>query len=127
MKRIISALVFGCSLLIPVQTAGDEAVVLLAVTPGFDYAPVAATYKVTVPPHKDNIWMCWGFFREDSVIYARKSCEQLNGIYSAKVHWFTYKDLPKGEYNAWVQVYRVPYRMAGEAKAMFRVLPSLGG
>ena len=76
-----------------------------------------------VTSHQDNIQFCVGYRIMDypEELTSRRSCQQLNGIYSPKVFWFEYKGLSAEQYVAFVEVIRVPNRLAGIAKANFTI------
>lgn len=114
-------------LCLPAHIAGDEPVIALTVTPVFSYAPATVRYKITIQPHKDNFWYCFGYISDEATVGERLSCQQLNGIYGAKVYWHEYKQLLKGEYTAFARVYRVPNRIAGESTQQFRVIENVQG
>ena len=124
MKKLLLTLFLFSALLV---SPSSEDVVSLKVT--FDKsntAPATPTFKIAISPHKDNIHYCWGFVSNDAVVMYRRSCQQLNGIYSPIVIWQEYKNLGSGTYKAFVEIYRVPNRKAGESTFNFRILPALG-
>lgn len=68
--------------------------------------------------------MCWGY---ESQTDFRRSCEELEGIKAPKNYWFTYKNVPKGSYEAFVELFRAPKAaLAGSYTAKFRVFPEIG-
>ena len=101
----------------------ESDVVSIAVSPNVQPAPGKIKLKLVVTSHQDNIQFCVGYRYSDEPdeLTLRRSCQQLNGIYSPKVFWFEYKGLSAGEYQAFVEIVRVPSRLAGTAKANFTI------
>jgi len=106
----------------------EPAVVTLSLSqrPEEMWEPGKVRYKVQIEPHRDNIQFCYGYSSDNAKVYYRESCQQLNGIYSPRTMFFEYSGLGEGNYLAFVKVYRVPNRLAGEATDRFRILPPLG-
>lgn len=91
------------------------------------WEPGKVRYVIRIEPHRDNFWFCAGFVSPDAYVSERKSCQQLNGIYSPKYYYFEYKNLTEGNYRAFIQVYRVPNRLVLQPEVPFRILPPLAG
>ena len=92
-------------LLMPTALGGPKAITL-AVTPSFQYPPGSVRYTITIPPHPDNSWYCWGWESLDSITPERQSCEQLEGLDSPKVRWKFYDNIPEGHYTGMVMLFR---------------------
>ena len=105
--------------LILISTVTAEEVITLTVNPTQQFAPGHVMLKVRVPRYFENVVLCFGFESEN---LARSSCIQWDGINAPLVMWQEYKSLPPGEYQAFAVLYRVPNRVAGQAKAQFRVV-----
>lgn len=97
----------------------SEEIVKLEVTPAHQFEPGTIRLKITVPTHKDNVYICFGY---DSEVLSRRSCQQWIGVYAPRTLHIEYKALPAGQYSAFVQLYRAPNRLAGYDQAPFQVL-----
>lgn len=119
---ISKLLLVGLLLFSPFVSA-DE-IVGLEVSPNVQWEPGKIKLKITVDPHQDNVQFCVGYRYADDppeIGDLRRSCQQLNGIYSPKVLWIEYKGIPASEYQAFAEVYRAPNRLAGRVQANFVV------
>ena len=106
----------------PVVSNASEEVVSLQVTPNLQQEPGIVQYKFKIPNHKDNVLFCVGWTSDDAAVVWRRSCQQLNGIYSPQLYQFEYQKLVEGTYQAFAIVYRAPNYVAGKAIANFIVL-----
>lgn len=106
---------------------GDPEVATLALhqQPVDRWEPGKVRYTIRIETHKDNFWFCAGFVSPDAYVAERVSCQQLNGIYSPRYFYFEYTKLTEGHYKAFVQVFRVPNRLATQVEVPFRILPPL--
>ena len=105
----------------------SQDVVKLEATPNVQWEPGKIKLKVTIQPHRDNIQYCVGYtYSEDppELQPLRRSCQQLNGIYTPRVYWIEYKGILPGEYFAFAEVIRVPNRLASRVQANFVVMVS---
>lgn len=93
---------------------------------GAQYAPAIVRYKITVEPYFENVWYCWGWTSDDAPIIERRSCQQLNGQAGPRTSYFEYRNVGEGNYEAFVEVYRAPNRIAAKTTKPFRILPALG-
>lgn len=89
------------------------------------WEPGKVRYVIKIESHLDNFWFCAGYVSPDAYISERTSCQQLNGIYSPRYFYFAYTQLTEGHYKAFVQVFRVPNRLAIQVEVPFRILPPL--
>lgn len=122
---LISALVTSSPSSLTAAPEPDE-IVKLEVSPNIQWEPGIIKLKITVQSHVDNIQLCMGYtYKEDppELQPLRRSCQQLNGIYSPRVYWIEYKSITFGEYFAFAEVIRVPHRLASKAQANFIVTP----
>ena len=112
--------------LLSLGVAKDDPVVSLQVSPNIQYEPGKIKLKISVASHQDNTQFCIGYrvMGEPEELTIRRSCQQLNGIYSPRVFWFEYKGIPAEQYIAFATVIRAPKRLAGTAQAQFQVLSS---
>ena len=112
--------------LLSLGLAQDNSVVSLQVTPNIQYEPGKIRLKLVIASHQDNTQFCIGYrvMGEPEELTIRRSCQQLNGIYSPRVFWFEYKGIPAEQYIAFATVIRAPSRLAGTAQAQFQVLSS---
>ena len=99
----------------------ESPVTTLHVTPAQQYYPGTVLFQVSITPHRDNFWLCNGWQNETTGKY-RKSCQQLNGIYSPRLFQFEWRLLEVGKYVGFVEVYRTPNYLAGDATEPFTVL-----
>ena len=116
-------LILAFLLTLPIIPNQSQTVVSLTVSPNVQAEPGTIKLKVSVEPNPDNIQFCVGYryLDESEELALRRSCQQLNGIYSPKVFWFEYKGLPAAQYVAFVEIIRAPSRIAGIAKAYFTI------
>ena len=115
-------LLLSILLLVPAIGWGDSDTPLwLEVLPTHQFAPGHVRYKIRVQSHRDNIGLCFGYSQPNKF---RRSCMQLNGIYSPRLYWQEYHDLPAAEYEAFVELYRAPNRIAAKEPKKFIVLAS---
>lgn len=101
--------------------AAAEPVITLTITPTQQFAPGTITLKMRVPRDHQNFQLCFGF---ESDYITRSSCMLWDGSNAPLVQWQEYRNLPAGQYEAFAQLWRVPNRLAGQAKAQFNVLES---
>ena len=109
-----------------VYPSPESDVVSLSVSPNVQAAPGTIKLKILVAAHQDNIQLCVGYRVYDypEELTERRSCQQLNGIYSPRVYWMEYKNIPTEQYIAFATVTRVPNRLAGVARASFTISPN---
>jgi hypothetical protein len=97
----------------------DESPLTLKVYPLVQPAFGHINYSIRVESHRDNFWLCYGYDASNGD--TKRSCFQLNGIYSPKLFQEEYLSLPEGEYEAFVELYRVPNRLAARVTHTFTI------
>ena len=96
----------------------SDALVTLQITPAVQLAPGKVMYHMRISPHRDNVWMCFGWDNIET-LKSRTSCQQLNGIYSPRYFQQEYTWLEAGHYSGFLHVYRAPQYLADMAAQEF--------
>jgi hypothetical protein len=90
-------------------------VLVLQIDKPFQFEPGTITYRIALPRHPDDIYLCYGWDRYYTYRYrdgtreersdGRRSCQTLNGEHDHKHHYPQFKNLAYGRYVAFVQIY----------------------
>jgi hypothetical protein len=88
------------------------------VTPTQQQAYGHVFYKIRIDKHPDNFLLCYGY---DSGADAKYSCQPLNGANTPLLIQEEYLSLPAGDYEAFVELYRVPNRLVSKITHPFTV------
>lgn len=116
---MLKAIVLFAMLLIPAVGWGEDPPLVLEALPVHQFAPGYMRYRIRVQTHRDNVALCFGYNEPNKY---RKSCIQLNGIYSPRVYWQEYHNLSPANYEAFVQLFRAPNRIAAQEIKEFIVI-----
>ena len=118
---MLKAIVVFIALLVPAIGWGEDPPLWIEALPIHQFAPGHIKYKIRVQSHRDNVALCFGYNEPNKY---RRSCMQLNGIYSPRSFWQEYHDLPPAKYEAFVQLFRAPNRIAAQEIQEFVVIAS---
>ncbi len=101
-RLLVSVLVVGPLLFLVVAAAVREPPVAVAIEHGaiLPYRGTARL-RVTVVPNRKNAGL-WTAIESSG--YASAHYEQLDGAHAPRVRWVEFKDLPSGDYTAWVRL-----------------------
>ena len=103
MSRFAVLILLG--LLVAVLTAASPPVFTLTLNPHVGYRPLNVEVRVQIEPNYLNTGWCLQWFQQGAEYPDGRHCEQLQGQYEARTHYFTIKALQTGDYEVSATLY----------------------
>ena len=79
------------------------------------FEPGKVEFRIDLPREHDDVMMCYGYVRYYTHRYrdgsveprdeGRRSCQALHGEHDLRFHYIPYRNLPWGEYVAYLHIY----------------------